>query len=41
MPATGAWIGTPAAISESDDPHTDAIDVEPLEASTSETRRSV
>ena len=41
MPATGALIGTPAAISESVEPQTDAIDVEPLEASTSETRRSV
>ena len=41
MPATGALIGTPAAISDSVDPHTDAIDVEPLEDSTSETRRRV
>ena len=41
MPATGALIGTPAAISDRVDPHTDAIDVEPLEASTSETSRSV
>ena len=41
MPATGAWIGTPAAMSESEDPHTDAIDVEPFDARTSETSRSV
>ena len=40
MPATGALIGTPASISESDEPQTDAIDVEPLERSTSDTRRS-
>ena len=41
MPATGALIGTPAAISDSVEPQTDAIDVEPLEARTSETTRSV
>ena len=41
MPATGALIGTPAAMSDRLEPHTDAIDVDPLEASTSETRRSV
>ena len=41
MPATGALSGTPAAISDRVEPQTDAIDVEPLEASTSETRRSV
>ncbi|CAB4561841.1 unannotated protein [freshwater metagenome] len=41
MPATGALIGTPASISASEPEHTDAIDVEPLEASTSATRRSV
>ena len=40
MPATGALTGTPASISDSDDAHTDAIDVEPLEESTSETSRS-
>ena len=32
MPATGALIGTPASISDSVEPHTDAIDVEPFEA---------
>ena len=41
MPATGALSGTPAAISDRVEPQTDAIDVEPLEASTSETRRRV
>ena len=41
MPATGALIGTPAAISDSVEPQTDAMEVEPLEASTSETTRSV
>ena len=41
MPATGALIGTPASMSDSVDEQTDAIDVEPFEASTSLTRRSV
>ena len=41
MPATGALRGTPAAISDSVEPHTDAMEVEPLEARTSETSRSV
>ena len=41
MPATAALTGTPASISESDDAHTEAIEVEPLDDSTSETRRSV
>ena len=41
MPATGALIGTPASISESVEPQTDAIDVEPFDASTSETTRIV
>ena len=41
MPATGALMGTPAAISDRVEPQTEAIDVEPLEASTSETSRSV
>ena len=30
MPATGAFSGTPASINPSADPHTEAIDVEPL-----------
>ena len=41
MPATGALMGTPASMSDSDDPHTEAIEVEPFDESTSETRRSV
>ena len=39
MPATGALIGTPASISDSVEPHTDAIDVEPFDDITSETTR--
>ena len=41
MPATGALIGTPASISDSVEPQTDAIDVEPFDDSTSETTRIV
>ena len=41
MPPTGALMGTPPSISDSVDAHTDPIDVEPLEASTSDTSRSV
>ena len=41
MPATGLVIGTPASISDSVLPHTEAIDVEPLEDSTSDTTRMV
>ena len=41
MPATGALSGTPAAMSERLDPQTEAMEVEPLEASTSETTRRV
>jgi hypothetical protein len=40
IPATGALIGTPASISDSELAHTDAMDVEPFDARTSETRRS-
>ena len=40
MPATGALIGTPASISDRDDAHTEPIEVEPLDDSTSDTRRS-
>ena len=40
MPATGALTGTPASIRDRVDEHTDAIDVEPLDARTSDTRRS-
>ena len=39
MPATGSRIGTPASISDRVEAHTDAIDVDPLDESTSETRR--
>jgi hypothetical protein len=39
--ATGALIGTPASINARVEPQTDAIEVEPLEDSTSETRRRV
>jgi len=41
MPATGALSGTPAAISDRLEPQTDAMDVEPLDDSTSDTRRNV
>ena len=41
MPATAALIGTPASISARLPEQTDAIDVEPFDASTSATRRSV
>ena len=41
MPATGAWIGTPASISARVLPQTEAMEVEPLEDRTSDTRRSV
>ena len=40
MPATGALMGTPASMRDRVEAHTDAIDVEPLDDSTSETRRS-
>ena len=39
MPATGAMMGTPASMSERHPPQIDAIDVEPLEAMSSETTR--
>ena len=39
MPATGALIGTPPSISDREDAHTDAIEVEPFDESTSDTRR--
>src|SRR6266540_3522774 len=40
MPPTGALMGTPASISDRVEAHTDAIEVEPLDDSTSETSRS-
>ena len=41
MPATGRLIGTPASISDSEEPQTDAIDDEPLDSRMSETTRIV
>src|SRR5262245_13793331 len=41
IPATGALTGTPASMSDNVDPQTDAIDVDPFDASTSETTRIV
>ena len=41
MPATGALTGTPASMSDSVDEHTEPIEEEPFEDSTSDTRRSV
>jgi hypothetical protein len=41
MPATGRLIGTPASISDSDEPQTDAIEEEPLDSRMSETTRIV
>ena len=40
-PAHGACIGTPASISASEPPHTDAIDDEPFDSRISETTRIV
>ena len=39
MPATGRLIGTPASISDSQPPQTEAIEVEPLDSRISETTR--
>jgi len=41
MPATGALIGTPASISDSVEPHTEAIDDDPLDSKMSDTTRIV
>src|SRR5918911_3138744 len=41
IPATGRLSGTPASISDSDEPHTEAIDDEPLDSRMSETTRIV
>ncbi len=41
IPATGAFIGTPVSINARVDPHTDAIEVDPLDERTSDTRRVV
>src|ERR671915_2357853 len=40
-PATGAFSGTPASISDSEEPHTDAIDEEPFDSRMSDTTRIV
>ena len=40
-PATGALSGTPASISASAPPHTDAIDDDPFDSRMSETMRTV
>ena len=40
-PATGALIGTPASMSDRVEPHTEAIELDPLEAITSDTVRTV
>ena len=41
MPATGRFKGTPASISASEDPHTVAIEDEPLDSVISDTTRMV
>ena len=41
MPATGRMSGTPASISERLEPHTDAIEDEPLDSRMSDTTRIV
>ena len=41
MPETGFFSGTPASISASDEPQTEAIEDEPLDSKISETRRMV
>src|SRR5918999_6431479 len=40
-PATGAFKGTPASISDSEEPHTDAIEDEPFDSRMSDTTRIV
>jgi hypothetical protein len=41
MPATWAFMGTPASISDRQPPQTEAIDDEPLDSVISDTTRSV
>ena len=41
MPATGRLIGTPASISDSEEPHTEAIEEDPFDSKMSETTRIV
>ena len=38
-PATGAFMGTPASIMASEEPHTEAMEEEPLDSVISETTR--
>src|SRR5688572_30566510 len=40
MPATGVLMGTPASISASEEPHTEAIDDEPFDSVISDTQRT-
>ncbi len=40
MPATGAFTGTPASISDSEVPHTEAIELEPFDSVISDTTRT-
>ena len=40
IPAAGPLIGTPPSISDNDEAQTEPIEVEPLDDSTSDTRRS-
>src|ERR671915_1017183 len=40
-PATGAFKGTPASISDSEEPHTEAIEDEPFDSRMSDTTRIV
>jgi len=39
MPATGRLTGKPASMSESEEPHTEAIEEEPLDSRMSDTTR--
>jgi len=41
IPATGAFIGTPVSIKAKVEAHTDAIEVEPFDDNTSDTKRIV
>ena len=41
MPATGRFSGTPASMSDSEEPQTEAIDDEPLDSRMSDTTRIV
>src|SRR5919107_270354 len=41
MPATGRLIGTPASMSDSEEPQTDAIEDDPLDSRMSDTTRIV